>query len=107
MLVRQKMKKKKVVTLIFVLVVIFGITAYVLMNSFGISIGGDSQKSPTKKVVAGLLIVPSLNTEFEDDFLKKEPYTNLEKHGQWPLKNIKEGRDNPFLELLYLIPSQR
>ena len=95
MLVPQKISKKKTLFLVLTVCIILGTITYLMVNSF-FNIGIVPSPSP---LTVNLLVVPTVQTEFNTDFLRKEPYTRLKKNGQWPVSVSQTGRSNPFQQL--------
>ena len=83
-----------------VMVILVGLIGYLLYDNF---LSGYIKPADSVEVNIKPLVVPTVNTEFETDFLSKEPYINLKENGDLPVKAGRIGRPNPFLSIPFSI----
>ncbi len=82
---------KKILSLIFIIVLISALGFLVYFNFF---VG--SQKPTELPGGEESLIISIINTDFKSDFLNKLPYTELKSNIKLPIAEGKTGRSNPF-----------
>jgi len=98
MLKEKRISKKKTIILVLILVVMLMIIIYFIFGNF-FSLNGSGGPESDQNV--GLLIVPSVKTDFAADFLIKKPYKDLRGYGSPLAGPGLTGRKNPFSEVLF------
>lgn len=100
MLLPKKITGTKKWILTLVIVALFGLIGYLVYDNF---LSDVIRPDNTTKINIEPLVVPTINTKFETDFLSQEPYINLKENGTLPVKAGKTGRPNPFLAIPFSI----
>ena len=98
MLKQKKMSKKRNRLMIVFILIIFGVIAYLLYDSF---IGFPWGKGMVETTVDPAILEPKVKMEFHDDFFNKEPYKSLEDNREATIIPGKTGRENPFSILFF------
>lgn len=100
MLVPRKISRKKIIILIFVIVIVLGFIIYLLINNFLVR----EISLPSTEIKTGLLMRPRMETRFETDFLRQQPYIRLKEHIKLPVQVQagEIGRKNPFAKINFL-----
>ncbi|OGY46394.1 MAG: hypothetical protein A2840_00840 [Candidatus Buchananbacteria bacterium RIFCSPHIGHO2_01_FULL_47_11b] len=97
MLIPKKITPKRRTALIAILAVAVGVIGYVLLVVFDVTI--IPTMPPQVTVGPRPFAPPAINTEFTVDFITKQPFTSLQRHGDFPVEvDVNEiGRSNPFI----------
>lgn len=100
MLIQKKISSTKRSVLLGAVVLIVGITIYLLYDRYSKD-SGVSIDIGIKPVEVSRL--PNLDTSFSSDFINKRPYTLLEQNGRLPVQPSVTGRPNPFAEIPFAL----
>ncbi|MDD2807450.1 MAG: hypothetical protein PHW95_02955 [Patescibacteria group bacterium] len=77
-------------------VLILAVAGYLFYVGF---LAGKIEILKPLKVEVEVLQVPSINSDFNDDFLNRLPYTGLVQSAKLPITAGVVGRNNPFSEI--------